>query len=216
MKIHEENNTISPHALSSTRIPSWLWSIILRCTTDNLGEKGTNTLLRRAGLEKYIGVIPPYDDSPTISALEYSEYKKALFEIFGETGARPILLRAGRLGYQCVLDTLPPSIKVASKMMILLPERPKLLRAVTEFLKSYDEALGTRSEVIESDEKVIVDMHNSTSQNLNLDIPVCYVERELLSSVLKKFVGEGFEVKETLCMGKGDPICRFEIVKKEK
>lgn len=194
-------------------VPSWLWNIILRCTTDNLGEKGTNTILRRSGLERYKGVIPPYDDTPSISTGEFCRYKEALIDIFGLEGARPILIRSGRLGYRFVHENLPPSIKVATKVLGLLPEKTKLNRALIEFLKNYDKAMGTESLVTESDGNVIVEMQNSTSQGLKFKTPVCFVERELISSVLQYMVGPGYEVEEISCMGMGDPICRFKIEK---
>ena len=215
MKRTEEDEKYVEHA-QPTRIPSWLWNIMLRCTTDNLGEKGTHTLLRRAGLEDYIGITPSYDDTPAITSLEYARFKEALFDIFGEEGARPILLRCGRLGYQCVLDNFPPSIKIAQRILIILPEWKKLVKAVTEFLHTYDKAMGTTSHVIESEGKVMVEIQNSTSQGLHFEKPVCYVESELILSVINTFVGPGFTVNETLCMGKGDPICQFEITKEKK
>jgi predicted hydrocarbon binding protein len=197
----------------TVQVPSWLWNIVLRCTTDNLGEKGTNTILRRSGLERYHGVIPPYDDTPSISTAEYCRYKEALVDIFGEEGARPILIRSGRLGYKFVQENLPPSIKVAQKVLGLLPEKTKLNRALIEFLKNYDKAMGTESLVTESDGKVIVEMLNSTSQGMKSKNPACYVERELISTMLQYMVGSGYEVEEICCMGMGDPVCRFEIRK---
>lgn len=196
------------------RIPSWLWHIILRCTEDSLGEKGMNTILRRAHLEKHIGVRPPQDDTPAVTLDELSQYTQALFDIFGEDGAKPVLLRSGRLGYTFAQDHLPVAVKLAIKALSLLPEKERLVQLVSGFIENYNEIMNIHGSVSKEGEKIIVKIPDSAySRNISTENPACYIEVGILSALIKDRVGPEYTVKETTCTAKGDPVCRFEIEK---
>lgn len=193
-----------------------MWHIILQCTTDNLGEKGTNTLLRRAGLEEYIGMTPEDDDTPSISLDELSNYNEALFYIFGENGARPVLLRAGKLGFKCGQSRLPEILKLAGKILNLLPEKERLTQVVTRFIEKYGELMNTHGSVFKEGDKIIVEIPDSAyCKKLSTERPACYVEVGLLSALVHTTAGDGYTVAETTCIARGDSVCRFEIERVE-
>ena len=197
-----------------SRIPSWLWRIVLACTTDNIGEKGTHTVLRRSGLAHFIGTTPEDDESPSVLVDEYSKYIKALVDIFGEDGARPILLRSGKVGFVSAYERMPPVIKVASKILKVLPERKRLATVVKEFSNAFNETLGTQGAASEDAEKIVVEIPDCPHcKGISTEKPVCYVEIGLLSQLVETAVGKGYTVTETECTAKGDPVCRFIIEK---
>ena len=196
------------------RIPSWLWHIILKCTGDNVGEKGVDTILRRARLEKHMGTRPPQNDTPAVTLGELSQFTKSLFDIFGEGGAKPVLLRSGRLGYTFAQDHLPVAVKVAMKALSLLPEKEKLIQLVSGFIENYNEIMNIHGSVSKEGEKIIVKIPDSAySRNISTENPACYVEVGILSALVNDRVGPGYTVKESACTAKGDPVCRFEIEK---
>lgn len=197
-----------------TRIPSWLWRIVLACSTDNIGEKGTATVLRRSGLERFIGVTPPDEDTPSILVDEFSQYVKALVDIFGENGARPILLRSGKIGFTSAYYRMPPTIKVASRLLRILPEKKRLMTVVSEFSKAFNETLGTHGVTTDKGEKIVVKIPDCPHcKGISAEKPVCYVEIGLLTQLVETAVGTAYTVRETECMAKGDPVCQFEIEK---
>lgn len=201
--------------MEKVRIPSWLWHIILESTTDNLGEKGTHVVLRRAGLEQYRGIVPDDDDTPSISLDELSIYTQALFDIFGEEGAKPVLLRIGKIAFESARDRMPPIIKLASKMLVLLPEHMKLEKVVAAFIEAYNPLMNTHGSVFEDDGMTVVEIPDSSyCTKLSTKNPACYVEVGLFSELAETVVGSGYDVKETTCIARGDPLCRFEIKKR--
>lgn len=198
--------------MNEPRIPSWLWRIILTATTDNIGEGGTYTVLRRSGLEQFIGVTPENDETPSITTDEFSRYVKALFDIFGEDGARPILLRAGKIGFTFAYDNMPPLIRFASKMLTVLPEKKRLTTIVSEFNKAFNQVMSTDGCVTEDGQKILVEIPDCPHcRGLSTENAACYVEIGLLSQLIETAVGSGYTVQETTCISKGDSVCRFEI-----
>jgi bacteriochlorophyll 4-vinyl reductase len=198
------------------KIPSWLWRIVLQSTTDTLGERGTHTILRRSGLPHFIGVIPEDDESPSVTVTEFSVYIKALFDIFGEEGAKPVMLRAGKTGFTAAYDRMPPLIKVASKMLQLLPEKKRVEKVVSEFNNAFNKTLGTCGTTTHTNTKTIVELPDCPyCREITTENPACYVEIGLLSELLKGSVGNGYTIKETQCKAIGDTVCRFEISKNE-
>lgn len=195
-----------------TRIPSWLWRIVLQSTTETLGEKGTFTILRRCGLHHFIGNTPEDDDSPSVTVIEFSEYIKALLDIFGEEGARPVMLRAGKTGFTSAYERMPPLIKLASKMLRFVPEKKRVEKVVSEFNKAFNETLGTTGVTMQSHGKTVVELPDCPyCRGISTETPACYVEIGLLSELLKASVGDGYRVEETQCKARGDAVCRFEI-----
>lgn len=195
-----------------TRIPSWLWRIVLQSTTETLGEKGTFTILRRCGLHHFIGNTPEDDDSPSVTVIEFSEYIKALLDIFGEEGARPVMLRAGKTGFTSAYERMPPLIKLASKMLRFVPEKKRVEKVVSEFNKAFNETLGTTGVTMQEHGKTVVELPDCPyCRGISTETPACYVEIGLLSELLKASVGDGYRVEETQCKARGDAVCRFEI-----
>ncbi len=196
------------------RIPSWLWYIVLNCTTDNIGEKGTHTALRRSNLDQFIATPPEDDDSPSVTVNEFSHYVWTLFDIFGEVGARPILLRSGRIGFTAAYDRMPPLIKLASKMLKVLPEKRRVATVVSEFNKAFNEVMGVHGFVIQNEGSVVVIIPECPyCRGIVTEKPACYVEIGLLLQLVETAVGSGYTVQETKCMAKGDHVCQFEVRK---
>ncbi len=198
--------------MKEKRIPSWLWGVILGATTDNLGEKGTHTILRRAGLEKHIGVIPENDGAPSISTHELSAYQQALFDIFGEEGAKPVLLRAGKVGFRFAQDNLPPVMKAASKVLILLPEKKRLEKVLTGFIDVWNDIMGTQGSVLEEDGNMVIEFCDSPLCGvLSTQNPAGFVVTGILTELVGANVGPDYQIMETMCLAKGDPMCKYRI-----
>ncbi len=174
-----------------------------------------NTILRRAHLEKHIGVNPPSDNTPAVTLDELSQYTQALFDIFGEDGAKPVLLRSGRLGYTFAQDHLPVAVKLAMKALSLLPEKEKLIQLVSGFIENYNEIMNIHGSVSKEGERIIVKIPDSAySRSISTENPACYIEVGILSALVNDRVGPGYTIKETACTAKGDSVCRFEIEKR--
>jgi bacteriochlorophyll 4-vinyl reductase len=200
--------------MDEPRIPLWLWRIVITSTTDNIGEGGTRTILRRSCLEQFSHITPEDDDTPSVTVDEFSRYIRTLFDIFGEEGARPILLRAGKIGFEFAYEKMPPLIRVASKILKVLPEKMRVKTVVTEFNKAFNDTLSSEGSVFEGDEKVIVEIPDCPHcRGLKTEGPACYVEVGLLSQLIESAVGEGYRIGETKCIAQGDAVCRFEIEK---
>ena len=163
-------------------------------------------------MHHFIGNTPEDDDSPSVTVIEFSEYIKALLDIFGEEGARPVMLRAGKTGFTSAYERMPPLIKLASKMLRFVPEKKRVEKVVSEFNKAFNETLGTTGVTMQSHGKTVVELPDCPyCRGISTETPACYVEIGLLSELLKASVGDGYRVEETQCKARGDAVCRFEI-----
>ena len=103
------------------RIPSLLMNILITQVDEMMGRRSLLTLLRQAELTDYADRLPPLDETPSITVVQYSNFLALIYDIFGARGAKPIMLRGGRLGAAEIRRQRPTQFALAGTALKLLP-----------------------------------------------------------------------------------------------
>ena len=198
----------------SNFIPSSLTRTAFDAVIENMAEGSLKILLKRTGLERYIGNLPPQDDSPSITREEYTKLIQNVFYIFGEKGARPILYICGKAGFKHSLEDNPALFGVAGVAMKLMSEEKKKKFILSRVLKRLEEIFGN-PHILEEDEKnLYVKLPVCPyCKGLTSTKPICYTPIGFYEEVMKWATGKPEKVEQIQCKAMGHENCVFQISK---
>ena len=198
----------------SNYIPSSLTRIAFDAVIENMGEGSLKILLKRTGLDRYIGNLPPYDNSPSITREEYTKIIQNVFYIFGEKGAKPILYICGKAGFKHSLEDNPALFGVAGAAMKLMSENRKKKFILTKVLKRLEEIFGNPHFLEEDDNNLYVKLPICPyCKGLTSTKPICYTPIGFYEEVLKWATGKSEKVEQIQCKAMGHENCVFQIPK---
>lgn len=198
----------------SNYIPSSLTRIAFDAVVENMGEGSLKILLKRSGLDRYIGNLPPYDDSPSITRDEYTKIIQNVFYIFGEKGAKPILFICGKAGFKHSLEDNPTLFGVAGVAMKLMSENKKKKFILTKVLKRLEEIFGNPHILEEDEENFYVKLPLCPyCKGLTSTKPICYTPIGFYEEVINWATGKPEKVEQIQCKAMGHEYCIFKIPK---
>jgi len=185
----------------------------LKAIEEVMGKKGLDAVLHAAGLEKYQNHFPPNDVNPAVSSTDYARLNQAIEEFYGR-GGKGILKRVGRASFQYGIREQAALLGLAGLALKVLPKRQRV--------KFIFNSIGNALKKINPENEFFVDDRNdglaycaptcSLCYGRHHEQPVCHLLVGSLSEAAKWATGEELEIRETLCMSKGDRYCRFEVV----
>lgn len=197
------------------RLPSMVLRSACDIVIDTMGENGLKLFLRKAGLERYIGTLPPMDESPSITVEEYSNVIYTVYDLLGDRGAKAGFIRAGRNALGDLQKTRPVLFTAAGAAFKLMPSDMKIKIILEALAKELTAYYGSTHRVLEEGDAFILEIeHCPYCAKIKTDHPVCYIPIGFYSEVVKWATGKTHAVVEETCSGKGDPTCRFRISKK--
>jgi hypothetical protein len=177
-----------------------------------MGEPGLKAVLRASGLEKYIDSPPPDDMEPAISFDDYAKLNQAIEDFYGR-GGRGMLKRIGRASFQYGVQEQPALMGIAGVALKLMPKRQRI--------KFVLNSLGNALKKASPGTEFWVDDRDETIAYCIRDCSICAGRREekavghlLVGSIIEAVqwaAGEEMQVRETMCICKGDPYGRFEV-----
>ncbi len=195
-------------------IPSSLARTAFDAVIENMGEGSLKILLKRTGLERYIGNLPPHDDSPSITREEYTKIIQNIFYIFGEKGARPILYICGKAGFKNSLEENPKLFGVAGLAMKLMSEKKKKKFILRKVLKRLEEIFGNPHILEEDEDNFYVKLPVCPyCKGLTSTKPICYTPIGFYEEVIKWATGKPEKVEQIQCKAMGHENCVFKIPK---
>ncbi|MFA7691249.1 MAG: response regulator [Methanofastidiosum sp.] len=198
----------------SNHIPSSLARTAFDAVIENLGEGSLKILLKRTGLERYIGNLPPHDDSPSITREEYTKMIQNIFYIFGEKGARPILYICGKAGFKNSLEDTPALFGVAGVAMKLMSSEKKKKFILSKVLKRLEEIFGNPHILEEDENNLYVKLPVCPyCKGLTSTKPICYTPIGFYEEVLRWTTGKPEKVEQIQCKAMGHENCVFQISK---
>jgi predicted hydrocarbon binding protein len=174
-----------------------------------MGDNGLNAVLRAAGLERFIGNVPPNNLEPSIQTSQYAKLNQAIEDFYGRAG-KGMLRRIGKASFQYGVREQVALLGVALK---LLPERQRIkfiLNGVGDALKKSNPQVNVWVDEA-GDRSAYVDASCAICHSRHSEAPICYLYTGSLGEAVKWATGKEHDVMETHCMAKGDPYCRFEI-----
>lgn len=199
--------------LSGLYYPNRIARYFFLAMDDVMGPNGLNVVLSLAGLDRYIGNLPPDDLAKQFDFAYMASLNYALEEMYGIRGGRGMALRVGRASFSQGLRRFGALSGVAHPAFRNLPleERCDLgLRALADIFTNFSDQA---SSVQISDNGYLFTVNTSPMAWGRIsDKPVCHALVGILQECLR-WVSNGHEfyVHETACLACGDGHCEFKI-----
>ncbi|NOK62907.1 MAG: hypothetical protein GFH27_549293n304 [Chloroflexi bacterium AL-W] len=201
------------------QVPSLVIRLICESVIDNLGPKSLHLLFTQTGLQRYYdgGELPPDDESPSATIDELSTIFTMSFQIFGDKGMKPILLRAGRDMLHHFRAHNKALAALAGTAFTVLPTDTKIKLVLSRAAKIGEELLHSPHRTYDTPEGYFVEITNSPyCVGITSDHGVCYFPVGFYSEALRWATGQTYAVTETACVAAGAQVCRFHITHQEQ
>lgn len=182
----------------------------LRGIGATMGTNGLTTILRRAGLERYVGDLPPNDDEPVLTAAEYSALIQAIEDYYGRS-ARGMLQRIGRAAYVAEAQGAGLSERATMWLAKILPQRARVRQRLSRLAARLAAPNGEAKVYLGDRKFVLVDSTGDACVNRPHETPNCWLTVGQIQEAVFTAAGREADVTEVACIAKGDPACRFEI-----
>jgi hypothetical protein len=205
------------------RIPSLLMNILITQVDEMMGRRSLLTLLRQAELTDYADHIPPLDETPSITVAQYSTFLALIYDIFGARGAKPIMLRGGRLGAIEIRRQRPAQFALAGTALKLLPAGKRMQFILSRLVEQGKDLYGTPHLLRDEGDAFVVEMPGcpycseitrlSIAQNKPISKPACHIPLAVIDEMVEWITGWKHLVEETECIAVGAPACRFRVTK---
>jgi predicted hydrocarbon binding protein len=186
--------------------------VTLLTVEDIIGENGLNSILNYSGLTKYRNNFPPNDEKLEVLGSDFAAIVKSIIDVFGEKGARPLLYKAGRRGFQLVMEKNPAMIGFMGLGLKLLSKRKRLEKVMEIGAESTNKVFGENQRFYVGQEGFVLELFDCYwCKGLKSEGPICFGDVGLNAEVAKWATGEEHDVKEVLCRAKGDDVCKIVI-----
>jgi predicted hydrocarbon binding protein len=177
-----------------------------------MGTPGLKAVLRASGLDKYIDNLPPDDLEPAISFQDYAKLNQAIEDFYGR-GGRGMLKRIGRASFQYGVSEQATLMGIAGVAMKLMPKRQRIKFVLNSLGNALKKASpGTEFWVDDRDDNIAYCIRDcSICAGRHADKPAGHLLIGSITEAVQWATGEEMQVRETMCMCKGDPYGRFEV-----
>ncbi len=187
--------------------------IALLTLKDILGENGFRALLNHSRISEYIENIPPNNEKLEVPFSDFSKLFKGILDIFGEKGARPLLINLGRRSFHVILEENPALFGLVGLGLKLLSKKKRIDKLYTVASKETNMVFGENQNYYMSDEGFVFEIYDCFwCKGLKTKGPICFAEVGWDIEAAKwASGGDDYEVREVLCRAKGDDMCRFVV-----
>ena len=142
------------------RLPSMVLRSACDIVTDTMGANGLKLFLRKAGLERYIGNLPPMDESPSITVDEYKSVIYAVYDLLGDRGAKAGFLRAGRNAWHDLQKTRGALFTMAGAAFKFMPSDMKIRTIMDILVKELTGYYGSPHHLHEQSDAFLVEIES--------------------------------------------------------
>lgn len=144
------------------------------------------------------------------AAQAYGSLQAAMRTYFGR-GARGVLLRVGQRLWHHLLDDAALGGKAQAAVIKRLPlstRRKSTLELLGRFLGAKPGDITVHTLDLDL---LFIDHASPASDGYREATPICYVTLGLVRESLFWATGQGYDVEETSCKGRGESTCEFKI-----
>jgi predicted hydrocarbon binding protein len=191
-------------------LPNTRMRRIMLAIQDEMGMSGLTTVLRQAGLQRYVNTLPPPSDEPGLRAGEYAALMQAIENYYGR-GARGTLMRIGCASFKRLVSGRRLLAAFYQALFRVLPEasrRGLVLRWLARDLAGP----GGQVDVHRDDQRIIlVDHESDGTHGRRRETEICWLTLGEVQEALRWGTGVEYDVIEAGCKAQGAPACRFEI-----
>ncbi len=192
------------------RVSNRYFRHLMQAIEEELGAHSLHRMLRSAGLERYLGALPPADDQARAYASEIAILARVIREYYGQ-GARGSLTRVGRAAWRCMLAEATFSQRVGLLAARWLPgaSRPgRALELLADEIRPQDGQIGVHHS---EDGLLLVDESSDQTFGQASEERLCWITVGMIQEALKWATGGDHEVEEVSCRAAGAQSCRFQI-----
>ncbi len=180
---------------------------------DVMGRNGLNAMLKLAGLERYIGNLPPDNKTCEIRASEYAALIQAIETQLG-SGARGQLSRIGHATFKQIVATEKLSWNwVALVNRFQLP-RQRIRGALVQLAKHLAAPDGKVAVYADDQRWLFADENSDGAYGRKRTVESCWLTLGAIQECIHWATGSTYDVTEVACKAKGDSGCKFLIGEK--
>jgi len=212
--------------MEEKRIPARILRILVEQVRELMGGRTLRVLFAQAGLPRYDDDhLPPMDDSPSVTVAEYSRVLTAMRKIFGERGARPLMLKGGKTAFEEIRQANPARYAVIGAALKVLPAPKRIHLALMRLLEEAQEFYGNEYRLTEEKDAFFVEILDcpycteerrefAATGQLAYKKPICLIPVGAYTALVQWAAGRPHRVEEIACAALGAPHCRVRIDKK--
>lgn len=184
----------------------------LMAAQEVMGENGLNTVLRTSGLQRFVGNLPPEDLKPGVKAVEYAKLNESIEAFYGR-GAKGMLRRIGKASFQYAVREQASLMGMAGAALKLLPQKQRMLFVLNNMVSALKKTNPQVDAWVEDKDGKVAFAERTCAicMERRAAQPVCHLYIGSIGEAVRWATGTDYDVRETHCIAKGDPFCRFEV-----
>jgi predicted hydrocarbon binding protein len=196
-------------------IPNKFGRVLIQSFEEIVGQAAMNAVQKSAGLDNFIGVLPPNNVEHAFHLNHLSQIQEALEFTYGPRAGRGFALRAGRISLKLGLREFGPILGVTDLSFRLLPLRIKVQKGIQTLADLFNHYSQESIHVAEGEDHFEWVVHQCPlCWQRNTDAPCCHLAVGMLQELLSWISGgKNFLVEEKTCIAAGDPNCTIQIAK---
>lgn len=210
--------------MEEKRIPARVLRILVDQVKDLMGDRALRMLFAQAGLPRYDEAnLPPMDDSPSVTVAEYSRVLYTIRKIFGEKGARALMLKGGKTAFDELRRENPTRYAVVGAALKVLPQVKRIQLGLRRLLEEAQAFYGNEYRLSEEEDSFVIEIYDcpycaverrqAAAGRTTVEKPICHIPVGAYSSLVAWVTGKQHRVWEESCMAMGAPTCRIRVDK---
>jgi hypothetical protein len=194
------------------QLPNSLMYFILTELEELLGKNGINTVLKYKGLDRLVGNYPPADYNPGEPVETFSTIFTSIIEIFGEKGFKSVIRGAGKRSFLQMMETFPGLFGIGELDLDELEPVERFKLVLKTYIENVTQMFGTSTSIEIQDDKIIENMPDCPwCVGVKAESAICIIEADFVAGMAAWSGVTSINIKETLCMARGDETCQLEI-----
>jgi predicted hydrocarbon binding protein len=194
----------------SVKIPNNLMNFILTRLEDIVGKNGTDTVLKYAGLDRFIGNYPPRDFNMVEPMENFFMINHALMDIYGENGYLALIRGLGTRTFFAMIEELPWFFEVEDGAMEGLSPEEQFRLMYKTYVDKWTKTAGTSATVEFLDDRIIDTAPGCTNcRGLKTTKPVCVYILDFYRGMAQHLNVKNMHIEEVTCKAIGDDACQF-------
>lgn len=196
-------------------IPSKLGRIFLQSYEEILGQAAMIAVHKLAGLNSFIGALPPNNVEHAFYLNHLSQIQEALEQIYGMRAGRGFAIRVGRASLKNGLRLYGPLLGVTDLSFRMLPLHVKARKGIETLASLFNRYTHESITLIQKD-----DHYEWISEQCPLcwqrqtEAPCCHLAVGILQELLCWIsAGRNYLIEEKTCIAAGDPNCSIQIAR---
>lgn len=189
--------------------------IAYKALEETIGRKDLHLALQLGNLTSLADRPSEQGPDIPITLSEISDLHAALEKLYGLRGSQGLALRSGRACFKYGLHEFGTQLGLDRTSFKLLPLNAKISIASNQFAGILNDSLDKKVKVEENASNFLITISDCPiCRDRQAATPICNLAVGVLQEALYWISGgKHFQIEETECIAKGDPVCTLVIQK---